>query len=364
MKKSILFLTVIFVLSACTPQVTGTSEVTVTLISLPTSTSTSTPAPTATPVMANISEADKQIFDAALEIEGVEKVINKLWGVVGMNEEGKMTKYWAYHPYNYDRGEWKDVVREENGHLIVKGINGKESIVYPERITLNVNGKEITYNTTARGYKENETPQTPEEYKAVIEALAQAITEGKVLRPFGDNPISLSSFNVLRGFNGNSEARVVLDISSGEWVKKSYDELPYSPIIFPLQFNGKLVDGVVIAPTMVHQGDNDVSGWWSLNIVKAYWTKHPINSEIQRLMDNDVLEHGGKAAMTPFNYRSLAACTRSLDNPDLAVICEKILAESSKMIGEFEMSVALNDITEALISGKYVPIGVMQRVSE
>lgn len=313
---------------------------------------------------APMSELDQQIFDSAPEIEGVEKVMHNLWGVVGVDENGEITKYWDYYEYNYDRGDWREVVREENGHLVILNAKGEEQIVYPERITLNVNGKEITYNTTARGYKENVTPQTPEEYKAVIEALAQAITEGKVLRPFGDNPVSLSSFNVLRGFNGNSEARVVLDISSGEWVKRSNDELPYSPVIFPLQFNGKLVDGVVIAPTMIHQGDNDVSGWWSLNIVKAYWTKHPINSEIQRLMDNDVLENGGKAAMTPFNYRSLAACTRSLDNPDLAVICEKILAESSKMIGEFERSIALNDITEELVSGKYIPIGVMQRVSE
>jgi hypothetical protein len=82
-----------------------------------------------------MSEADKQIFDAASEIEGVEKVMHNLWGVVGVDENGKITHYWDYLKYNYDRGEWREVVGEVDGHLVVKDSKGVESIIYPERIT-------------------------------------------------------------------------------------------------------------------------------------------------------------------------------------------------------------------------------------
>lgn len=366
MKKSIIFLFILAsILSACSSQVTVTSEVTVTLTPLPTSTSTLTP--TATPVTANMSEADKQIFDAASEaatgIEDIKPELDPIWGVVSKNKDGEVEKYWKYFPYNYDKGEWVEA-SVGDGHLNIVDKNGKESIVYPERITLNVNGKEITYNTTARGYKENVTPQTPKEYMRVIEALAQAITEGSELRPFGENPFKLGDFMILRGFNGNSEARVVLDIPSNEWVEKEPNELPYSPVVFPYILDGMVIDGLVLTPVMVAQKDGSVSGWWSIGIVKAYWTKYSETSEIQRFMDGDFIEKGGKSANVPFNYRTIETCKKSVANPELDSLCEELIRESNDLIEEFELAIGQGKVTEKLKLAEYIPIGVMSKIAK
>src|SRR5690606_38180388 len=103
MKKSILFLTILtsILVGCATPQVTVTPEVTITLTSTPPfPTDTPIPTPTATPIIVPMSALDQQIFDAAPEIEGVEKVMHNLWGVVGVDENGKVVKYWDYYEYN------------------------------------------------------------------------------------------------------------------------------------------------------------------------------------------------------------------------------------------------------------------------
>ncbi len=366
MKKSIVFLFILAsILFACAPQVTVTSEVTVTLPPLPTS--TSTPTPTATPVTANMSEADKQIFDAATEaatgIEDIKPELDPIWGVVSKNKDGEVEKYWKYFPYNYDKGEWVEA-SVGDGHLNTIDKNGNEGIVYPERITLNVNGKEITYNTTARGYKENLTPQTPEEYKAVIEALAQAITEGKVLRPFGDNPVRMNDFVILHGFNGNSSARAVLDIPSDKWEKKSSNELPYSPLGLPFVIDGKIIEGVVLVPVMIVQKDNSISGWWSIRAVGASWAKYPTTSEIQRMLDGDFIEKNGKGMLTPINYRSLEACKDAAEASDLFGYCENVFSEANLIITSFEASVADGVVVDDLVFARYVPFGILSRISE
>lgn len=365
MKKSIPFFIILTaILSACTPQVTITPEATVTLTTPPTSTSTSTPTPTATPVTANMSEADKQIFDAATELEGVEKVVHNLWGVVGVDENGKITKYWDYMEYNYDRGEWREVVGEVDGHLIVKNDKGVESIVYPERITLNVNGKEITYNTTARGYKENVTPQTPEEYKAVIEALAQAITEGKVLMPFAEGALTLIDLEKLDKYNDNATAKSVYDIRSDKWQEMTPDQIPYSPLAFPYDRDGLAVEGVVIVPVMLLDGDGKVTGFWAFQVVDNKWMKFEPTQEMQRLLDRDMINSGQTAMANPVVNKTIEACVKALDKPELDAVCSELFRQTSDIETAFATSIASGVMSEDLVSGKLLPKMFMTKVAK
>lgn len=315
-------------------------------------------------VEVKFSEADRQILDAATEIEGITRKLDKLWGVVGMNEEGKMTKYWAYNPYNYDRGEWKDVVREENGHLIVKGINGKESIVYPERITLNVNGKEITYNTTARGYKENVTPQTPEEYKAVIEALAKAINEGKVLMPFAEGALKLTDLEKLDKYNDNATAKSVYDIRSDKWQEMTPDQIPYSPLAFPYNRDGLVVEGAVIVPVMLLDGSGKVTGFLAFQVVDNKWMKFTPTQEIQRLLDRDMINSGQTAMASPVVNKSIEACVKALDTPELDQVCIELFSQTSAIEKAFATSIASGEMSEDLVSCKLLPNIFMTRVAK
>lgn len=366
MKKSILFFIVLSsILAGCSnPQADVTPEATVTLTPPPTSTSTSVPTPTATPVTANMSELDKQIFDSAPEIEGVEKVMHNLWGVVGVDENGEITKYLDYHEYNYDLSDWREVVREENGHLVILNAKGEEQIVYPERITLNVNGKEITYNTTARGYKENVTPQTPEEYKAVIEALAQAITEGKVLMPFAERALTLTDLEKLNKYNTNATAKDVYHIRSDKWQEMTPDQIPYSPLAFPYDRDGLVVEGVVIVPVMLLDGDGKTTGYWAFNVVDNKWMKFEPTQEIQKLLDRDMINSGQTAMASPTVNKTVEACVKALDKPELDAVCSELFRQTSDIETVFAAAIAGGKMDERLESGILLPYIMMVKVAK
>lgn len=320
MKKSIFFLIILtsILVGCATPQVTGTPEVTATLISTPPSpTDTPIPTPTATPIIVPMSALDQKIFDASPEIEGVEKVMHNLWGVVGVDENGKVVKYWDYYEYNYDRGDWREVVREENGHLVVLNAKGEEQIVYPERITITVNGEEVTYNTTARGYKENVTPQTPEEYKAVIEALAREIEAGNVLMPFAEGALKLTDLEKLDKYNANATAKTVYHIRSDKWQELEPNQIPYSPLAFPYDRDGLSVDGVVIVPVMMRDVNGKVTGFWGFQVIENKWMKASVTSEIQQLLDRDALNSGQKAMAHPVVNKTVEACVDIMDKAEL-----------------------------------------------
>ena len=366
MKKSIVFLFILAsILSACAPQVTVTSEVTVTLPPLPTS--TSTPTPTATPVTANMSEADKQIFDAATEaangLEDIKPELDPIWGVVSKNKDGEVVKYWKYFPYNYDKGEWVEA-SVGDGHLNTIDKNGKEGVVYPERITLNVNGKEITYNTTARGYKENPTPQTPEEYKAVIEALAQAITEGRVLMPFAEGALTLTDLEKLDKYNEKATAKEVFHIRSDKWQEMTPDQIPYSPLAFPYDRDGLAVEGVVIVPVMLLDGMGKVTGFFAFQVVDNKWMKFEPTQEIQRLLDRDMINSCQTAMATPVVNKTIEACVKALDTPELDQVCSELFSQTSAIETAFATSIARGEMSDDLASGKLLPVLTKSKVAK
>jgi hypothetical protein len=311
-----------------------------------------------------MSELDKQIFDSAPEIEGVEKVMHNLWGVVGVDENGEITKYWDYYEYNYDRGDWREVVREENGHLIILNAKGEEQIVYPERITLNVNEEEITYNTTARGYKENVTPQTPEEYKAVIEALAQAITEGKVLMPFAEGALTLTDLEKRDKYNENATAKEVYHIRSDKWQEMTPDQIPYSPLAFPYDRDGLAVEGVVIVPVMLLDGSGKVTGFWAFKVVDNKWMKFDETQEVQRLLDRDMINSGQTSLASPYVSKTVDACIQSLDKPLLNEVCVELFDKTSDIETSFASSIESGEMSELLVSGTVLPPFTMSKVAK
>jgi hypothetical protein len=314
-----------------------------------------------------MSEADKQIFDTATEaatgIEDIKPELDPIWGVVSKNKDGEVVKYWKYFPYNYDKGEWVEA-SVGDGHLNTIDKNGKEGVVYPERITLNVNGKEITYNTTARGYKENVTPQTPEEYKAVIEALAQAITEGKVLMPFAEGALTLTDLEKLDKYNNNATAKDVFHIRSDKWQEMTPDQIPYSPLAFPYDRDGLAVEGVVIVPVMLLDGTGKVTGFWAFQVVENKWMKFESTQEIQRLLDRDVINRGGTSMASPIVNKTIEACVEALDKPVLDEVCGVLFSQTTAIEAAFATAIESGEMDEQLVSAKLLPTMTMVKVAK
>jgi hypothetical protein len=314
-----------------------------------------------------MSEADKQIFNAATEaangLEDIRPELDPIWGVVSKNKDGEVEQYWKFFPYNYKKGEWVKA-SVGDGHLITIDKNGKEGIVYPERITLNVNGKEITYNTTARGYKENVTPQTPEEYKAVIEALAQAITEGKVLMPFAEGSLTLIDLTKLDKYNENATAKTVYDIRSDKWQEMTPDQIPYSPLAFPYERNGLAVERAVIVPVMLLDRSGKVTGFWAFQVVDNKWMKFEPTQEIQRLLDRDMINSGQTSMANPVVNKTIEACVKALDTPELDQVCSELFSQTSAIEAAFATSIASGVMSEDLVSGKLLPNMFMSKVAK
>lgn len=147
-----------------------------------------------------MTELDQQIFDAAGQVDGLKTMLNPTWGVVGVDEQCNVDKIWIYNPYNLDRGDRAEVVREENGHLVTRNANGVEKIVYPERITINVNGEVLTLNTTARNYSENRIPDTPGAKLAIAQELIRLSDAGGVLPKLAENGLTLADLWVKETF--------------------------------------------------------------------------------------------------------------------------------------------------------------------
>ncbi|MCL4269744.1 MAG: hypothetical protein KJZ72_09365 [Anaerolineales bacterium] len=360
MKKSILFLIILSsILVGC-----ATPQVPVTLTSTPPlPTDTPIPTPTVTSIIVPMSAHDQQIFDAATEIGGVEKEMHNLWGVVGADENGEIVKYWDYYEYNYDRGDWREVVREENGHLVVLNSKGEEQIVYPERITINVNGEDITYNTTARGYKENVTPQTPEEYKAVIEALAREIESGRVLMPFAEGALQITDLEKRDSYNSNATGKSVYHIRSDKWQELTPDQIPYSPLAFPYDRDGLAVEGVVIVPVMILDGAGKVTGFWAFQVVDNKWMKFKPTQEIQRLLDRDMINSGMTSMSHPYVSKTVDACIKTFDNVEINGVCDELISQTSAIESAFATSIKRREVDEQLLTGKLLPPMYMAKVA-
>jgi hypothetical protein len=360
MKKSIFsFIVLTSILAGCsTPQVTVTPEATTTLPPPPTSTSTSTPTPTATPVTANLSELDQQIFDAAKEIDGVDKVMHNLWGVVGVDENGKIIKYWDYMEYNYDRGDWREVVGEVDGHLVVKDSKGVESIVYPERITINVNGEELVLNTTARGYLENRIPDTPGAKLAIAQELVRLSDEGKVLPKLAEDGMTLQDFWVKEKFNKNGVASVMFTNHSTDWEEQRPDQLPSAFVLFPHIVDGKVIEEVYDTFTLIKQSDKTTSGYWATVVDPNKRMPYA-----QQILDHDMFKTGGRSIVAPDRFISQAECEKWLGE-EMAGTCSLAMADVPAAMQAFRSSVTSGMVDPKLMGDELTVLGIMMKVAE
>jgi len=311
-----------------------------------------------------MSELDKQIFDAAPELEGLKKEMHNLWGVVGVDENGKITKYWDYMEYNYDRGEWREVIGEVDGHLVVKDSKGVESIIYPERITINVNGEEITLNTTARGYTENIPPSTTEEYIAFIDGLSETIQMGDMLSSFGEEPLTLSDLDFWGKYNQGAEAANLVHIRSNKWQEKESNELPMTPVVFPLVFDGEVVDGIVLVPVIVVESDGDISGWWGWKIIERDGVKYPPVQMVQMALDNGVYTSGGNSALLPMELISLEVCLRGMEGMGIMKVCQITIEAKSQIRYKFAQTLESGKVALPLKSGELIAAMSLSQLSK
>lgn len=362
MKKSILFFIVLTsILAGCSaPQVTVTPEATVTLTPPPTSTSTSTPTPT--PVTANMSELDKQIFDAAPELEGVKKEIHNLWGVVGVDGNGEITKYLDYYEYNYNRGDWREVVREENGHLVILNAKGEEQIVYPERITINVNGEELVLNTTARGYLENRIPDTPGAKLAIAQELIRLSDEGKVLPKLAEDGMTLKDFWMKETFNEGGVISELLGIHSTDFVERRPDQLPSAFVIFSHIDDGQVVEGaydtVVLAKQVDEKKNISTGAYWVTVVDHHNRIPYP-----QQIIDHDMFKRGGNAIVAPIRFKSLKDCVDILGN-DMEPLCRVAMRDVPAVMEAVRSSISTSVVDSRLTSGELVVLADLIKVSE
>jgi hypothetical protein len=305
-----------------------------------------------------MSEADKQIFDSAPEIEGVEKVMHNLWGVVGVDENGEITKYLDYYEYNYDRSDWREVVREENGHLVILNAKGEEQIVYPERITINVNGEELTLNTTARNYLENKIPDTPGAKLEIAKELIRLSDEGHVLPKLAEDGMTLKDFWVKETFNKGAVLSEIFSIHSTDWEKQRPDQLPSAFVLFPHIVDGKVIEGVYDTFTLIKQSDKTTSGYWVVAV--DFDNRLPY---AQQILDHDQFRRGGKSIVAPLRYINESEC-EYWQGEEMASTCELVMADVPAAMQAFRSSVESGMIDPKLMGDELTVLGMMMKVAE
>lgn len=305
-----------------------------------------------------MSELDQQIFDAAPEIEGVEKEMHNLWGVVGVDENGEIVKYWDYYEYNYDRGDWREVVGEENGHLVVLDSKGEEQIVYPERITINVNGEELTLNTTARNYLENRIPDTPGAKLEIAKELIRLSDEGHVLPKLAEDGMTLKDFWMKEKFNKNAVASEIFSIHSTDWEKQRPDQLPSAFVLFAHIVNGKVVEGAYDTFTLIKQSDKTTSGYWATVVDPNKRMPHA-----QQILDHDIFKTGGRSIVAPDRFISQVECEKWL-GVEMVETCSLAMADVPVVMQAFRSSVESGMIDPKLMGEELTVLANMMKVAE
>jgi len=306
-----------------------------------------------------MSEADKQIFDAAPELEGVEKVMHNLWGVVGVDQNGETTKYWDYLEYNYDRGDWRDVVREENGHLVVLNSKGEEQIVYPERITINVSGEELTLNTTARNHMENRIPDIPGAKLEIAKELIRLSDEGNVLPKLAEDSMTLADFWIWENpFARGGDFATMFANHSTDWEVQRTDQLPAVFALFPHMMDGEVIEGAWEVFTLVKQKDNTTSGYWVTVVNSADRITYP-----QQILDNDKFKTGGKSMVSHLQIKDQKGCEKWL-GAEMATTCSTAITDQSVVMQAVRRSVASGLVDPRLTSGELYAIAMLMRVAK
>jgi hypothetical protein len=130
-----------------------------------------------------------------------------------------------------------------NAPLVTLNANGVEKIVYPERITINVNGEELTLNTTARNYSENRIPDTPGAKLAIAQELIRLSDAGGVLPKLAVDGMTLADYWYNNLVQTGGSVRTLFDIHSTEWEERRPDQLQSVFVLFPHVVDGAVVEG-------------------------------------------------------------------------------------------------------------------------
>ncbi len=322
MKKSILFLIFLtsILVGCATPQVTVTSEVTVTLTSTPPSpTDTPIPTPTATSITANLSATDKQIFDAAPEIEEIEnaeglseKVWNDVYGTaLYTDESGEIAGYWEPNRFNKDKGVFRKAKMVEG--VLMVGEEGKEKAVWPVKAKMELPGNKfdgVTIYTSPENWENNQP--IGREDMAEMGAYLRALIADKQIRGFADGAVQLGpkkdkdgktyyDYEVGEGFiTEEAVANSMIDVTTApSWKEK--DQRPFTPAVFHAQE----YEGLVYIPQMFLQVDNTISNIW---YESPEWKDQAVGDALPDVVMEYSPLMGGNTMLLPAEYRNIEAC--------------------------------------------------------
>lgn len=370
MKKSILFLIFLtsILVGCATPQVTVTSEVTITLTSTPPSpTDTPIPTPTATSITANLSATDKQIFDAAPEIEEIEnaeglseKVWNDVYGTaLYMDESGGIAGYWEPNRFNKDKGVFRKAKMVER--VLMVGEEGKEKAVWPVKAKMELPGNKfdgVTIFTSPENWENNQP--IGREDMADMSAYLIALINDKQIRGFADGAVQLGpkkdkdgktyyDYKVGEGFiTEEAVSNSMIDVTTApSWKEK--DKRPFTPAVFPAEE----YEGLLYMPQMFLQADQTISNIWyesSEGSDKSEGATRP-----EKAMEYALLA-GGHTMLVPAEYRNIEACMyygfASLDFAEPE--CQVIMANQEDRAGLIQQMVKDGFVPREFSDGTYV----------
>lgn len=369
MKKSILFLTILtsILVGCATPQVTVTSEVTVTLTSTPPSpTDTPIPTPTATSITANLSATDKQIFDAAPEIEEVEnaeglseKVWNDVYGTaLYMDESGEIAGYWEPNRFNKDRGVFRKAKMVER--VLMVGEEGKEKAVWPVKAKMELPGNKfdgVTIYTSPENWENN--PVISRGDMVEMGAYLRALIADKQIRGFADGAVQLGPKKDKDGKIyydyqedeyqiAEQDEKAMIDVTTApSWKEK--DQRPFTPAVFPAAEH----EGLVYIPQVFLQADLTINNIWyesSEGSDKSEGATRP-----EAAMEYALLA-GGHTMLLPAEYRNIEACKfYGFNNEEFAEAeCQVIMANQGERAKLIQQMVKDGYVPLVFSDGTYV----------
>lgn len=356
MKKWIVLTTLL--LSACTPQVTVTSEVIVTSTPLPTQTHI-IPTTTATPEIIEMTDGDKLIWNAAPEkVDNVEGAIKRFypeWGVV-YEKDGEIVGLWEYNTYNYDNGHIREA-KLVNGKLIFLNLRGDEVIKYPEVLLVDFHGQPTKIYTTARNYQLNPMLETSDDYLEMLNIFIQAYEQG-LIPSFAEDAITISDFVMSpANFKPDAEAKRVFEISYKDYMSRKFkgdNKQPYSPAVFPMKYSGKAVNIAIVFPVLIKEKTGRISGWWGVGVTENEYLITKKISKLQRVqdfLDGGKFSRGGNSMSFPDEFRSVDICQRGIDDLAYREFCVVFQENQSKIRRAFSQSITNGVVVGDLMDG-------------
>ena len=182
--------------------------------------------------------------------------------------------------------------------------------------------------------------------------------------PFTEGALTLTDLEKLDKYNEKATAKQVFHIRSDKWQEMTPDQIPYSPLAFPYDRDGLAVEGVVIVPVMLLDGMGKVTGFFAFQVVDNKWMKFEPTQEIQRLLDRDMINSGQTAMATPVVNKTIEACVKALDTPELDQVCSELFSQTSAIETAFATSIARGEMSDDLASGKLLPVLTKSKVAK